>query len=1500
MTMKYNNLKKVLSIILCVIMVFSCLSLLFTGSVSAQAEDTRVTDPSTMDDWKKFFLGNNTENSGGIWTDKSVFSDASAFSSSVTMEDGDNNFLVALSAMSAQTRIKGYSYLPTDTVFVLDVSRSVGRNSIAGDNNHNVTDELIDSTNKAMEELLSLNNNNRVGVVLYSGSVNADAAADASSVEVILPIGRYEHSTSEFLVKGEASLGMGTEKFVADTIKVNTGVVSGVGATEAVKEKTVEGGSYVQSGLYAAMREFLNVEDTEVEDEGFQVGTKRLPVLLLMNDGTPTFATSAYMGHEDSIGSSDMGNGDTPENELASAIPFVTQLTAAYAKEKITEHYGTDALFYTIGYREGDVSVIAPSESKTTDAHWQTYEETAEGGVMQLAVKRTWINSGWYGSGHWDTEYKPIYKSEFNLSENYVDEFFCSDEDFSGAFSGAVDEIISKSLYYPTQVDSGNTELDGYIEFIDDIGRYMDVKKVHGILLGDYLFTGNNIAKNFVGTGGALGTLEKPSNLGDEMIRAVKARLGIKETADAQKLVDDAYKAGQLAYNAQTGEYSNYIGWYADKDGKYICHGTREDTVYPETAEFYNESYGYLGEVFDGHKDSDMMYVSVQVHTRLSTNTSAVIFRIPASLIPLINYEVTLTGNSVKEAGDITFNIDNYMDVDTNDDGVADRQIPVSPIRLLFEVGLSDEINEFNVSEVVGADYQHQNNGEYSFYVSRWDNDDLNHKNPSLAKNTVSFYEPSVENERYYYTKNEIVYIKNGEEYLPYTGPQSPASADEIFYREFAVYETVNDQEENNGRMHLHYAQIAPAVLKKSKPNTAADKAGTWYIPKGTVYRMFDSYHAGKGGFTDDAHTAVNSNNTGTVMYSHYFGVEQTPEGEGYYADVILGNNGKITLTQAQGLKLTADDDVTMLGRDDVFEFSVKAENPDAVSGEYRLVVIGEQGMESFETISFEQGEAVIKVKAFQTAYLVDLPEGERFKVTESTADKDYQVSHINGESKKEFVFEVQKNALSKADFIHSLIPAQDSGAVVIYNKIEHPFDYDYVVPENIEFTYEVKFKNKNAEDCTEEFTLKPDETKHITDILLGEDVCVVLKKAPAGFTSDMDEDTRVIKVLQAQYYIAEVTNTYTPESVSPQITFAGTKKLYGRAEGKWLQSDEFTIKLQNFSHSYWADMTLSDESAVATVTGDNRSYNFSKFMDAEVYSEVGVYSYRVLEVFEEATSQGITFDKGVRWFDVTVTDKDMDGSLEIDDIKSYGGTFVSKAEDGSWNITADFTNNYSVAGSDTVTVWVKNKVVASDTEAESADVSFAGYEYGLYQGERLVTIFPLTNESGETMLTLSYGNFDIGKHIHYVIKQMPHEDYDENIEYSEQEYHVIIEVVDDTVGSVKAQLTVKECSSEEIIASGDEAVVEFTNIYKADIDATEPQPSQPASTVPTETQPTQTNPTPPEDDDVTGSTDNPLNEAPDIPDTGFLGTMNIILWIFTGVILIAALICIIFVGKRK
>lgn len=95
-------------------MVLSLILLAFS-SVSVANNYERKVYAHTLDKWKTAFELENllTVNAGGVWGDKSVFTNTSQFPSSVTMDDSQKNFIVSFSAISANKEIAGYSYIPT-------------------------------------------------------------------------------------------------------------------------------------------------------------------------------------------------------------------------------------------------------------------------------------------------------------------------------------------------------------------------------------------------------------------------------------------------------------------------------------------------------------------------------------------------------------------------------------------------------------------------------------------------------------------------------------------------------------------------------------------------------------------------------------------------------------------------------------------------------------------------------------------------------------------------------------------------------------------------------------------------------------------------------------------------------------------------------------------------------------------------------------------------------------------------------------------------------------------------------------------------------------------------------------------------------------------------------------------------------------------------------------------------------------------------------------------
>ena len=137
-------MKKFFSVLLIVTFALCMMS----AGVAAFDDLQPTADPSTLNGWNRWFGDDavNTNTSGGVWTDKSVFAGGNG---SVSIDDheiavGDDDFIVALSMISNNKMVSGHTYNPTDTILVLDVSNSM---TVADVN------AMISSVNSATKKL---------------------------------------------------------------------------------------------------------------------------------------------------------------------------------------------------------------------------------------------------------------------------------------------------------------------------------------------------------------------------------------------------------------------------------------------------------------------------------------------------------------------------------------------------------------------------------------------------------------------------------------------------------------------------------------------------------------------------------------------------------------------------------------------------------------------------------------------------------------------------------------------------------------------------------------------------------------------------------------------------------------------------------------------------------------------------------------------------------------------------------------------------------------------------------------------------------------------------------------------------------------------------------------------------------------------------------------------------------------------------------------------------
>lgn len=1384
--MKKNTFtNRILSLVLCMAILLSCLPMV---ALAADAADPvyydRVSDASTMDGWTKYFDLTNldTSNAGGVWTDKTVLTDTSLLPGSVEMVDGDKNFLTVLSALAANKEVVGYSTIPTDTVLVLDVSGSMNQDEA----------DLAKAANDAITKLLTTNKNNRVGVVVYSAADQTGSSTYTQSVTRLLPIGRYTTQNGVYL--------NGSNNYISVNQNVRVEGQTG-GAISA--GKNVSGGTYIQSGLWEAMKMFEEM-DTTITDNNWQNGESRMPILVLMSDGAPTTGTSYYDDVENSqytytgnnggrpgnqnqqttAAGSNVGNGN--ENGMTVGQGFLVQLTASYVRNRIENHYKPadgvgKSLFYTLGFNLSDndtiaLSVLNPDKSTATDTLWSAYNQLTTG-TLSVSVKNP----------RGGTSEVAVHKSSYATDKSYVDNYYsASGTGLTDTFTKIVDEIILQSRYYPTNLEGGNPEFSGYVEFTDTLGKYMDVKNVVGILLGDTLFDGHMMASKLADTSASgLGTPENPTALGDEFIWSVKARLGIADTADARALVAKAYAAGQLKYVSDT-EWSNYIGWYAKADGTYNGFWDEASTAAAPAGSVYRiKSYGFLGATSGSIKNSDMMYMSVQVRTDIATGMQTVSWKIPAALVPMVTYKITLDGANVDQATNVNVSVENSTSV--------------CPIRLVYETGLRSDLNPFNITRITDQAHVASDGHTRVFWNNYFDISAASHDDHITA---MAEFTPNKENERFYFTFDSAVHKKVGSGYALAGQNETLDENGEYYHRRYIF-------KEGQTTPIFFYEKMSAASIKTAKDNgwqadfeTLDGQTGAWVVPAGTPARELQMY---------DEEKAVNASDSAHMIFHPYL----TEQNNTVYVDMNLGNNGKLSVTPATGIKVSKTVDIFETGTSDTFKFRITAD----ISGTYNawVTALDETPTGQSANAVFTNGVYEFELKKDQTLWLTGIPAGTVYTVEEISGNADYKVKsvHVNGISTGTFATgAVTQYLMDDVDFVNTAI---GEGDLVITKQVVDGSGNPVDISDSVRFTAQVALTDASGNPVSGTFQSSAGAitvpASGICTVTLAEGASFVIRgipertrytvtetAIPAGFALNTQRSSLSGVVDATANDQALIVNTYSPTAVNgADISVRVTKQITGNRTD-WMQGESYTFTLEWLTSARASAAVLATRTIRWSDTDKEQLFNLS----GEVYTAAGNYYYRITE--ERGTQGGITYDTAERRFCVSVADSDMDGDLEIVSVTNELNTTVA----GSWQVSADFNNVYAPTGSASAVINIE-KVIAGGH-------ALNGYQFALYdadptQGEaNEILRSGLTDGNGKASISLTYAANRAtmaGVTYTYYLAEVNAGQTINNILYSTQVYKVEVTVKDNGDGTVSATTvidgaTVPSFTNEYVPSSSD------------------------------------------------------------------------------------------------
>lgn len=155
------------------------------GAQTALLNAEKVVDPDTTNTWNNFTAPGgtvSTQNIGRVWTDKSVFDDTYTFSGELageTIETGDSDFLVSLSALSSTSNLKETirTTTPLDIVLVLDQSGSMAYEFSGGMSRRTA---LQNAANNFIDSAAALNNGVEQENQIRMSIVTFDSGAQVS------------------------------------------------------------------------------------------------------------------------------------------------------------------------------------------------------------------------------------------------------------------------------------------------------------------------------------------------------------------------------------------------------------------------------------------------------------------------------------------------------------------------------------------------------------------------------------------------------------------------------------------------------------------------------------------------------------------------------------------------------------------------------------------------------------------------------------------------------------------------------------------------------------------------------------------------------------------------------------------------------------------------------------------------------------------------------------------------------------------------------------------------------------------------------------------------------------------------------------------------------------------------------------------------------------------------------------------------------------------------
>lgn len=336
-------------------------------------------------------------------------------------------------------------------------------------------------------------------------------------------------------------------------------------------------------------------------------------------------------------------------------------------------------------------------------------------------------------------------------------------------------------------------------------------------------------------------------------------------------------------------------------------------------------------------------------------------------------------------------------------------------------------------------------------------------------------------------------------------------------------------------------------------------------------------------------------------------------------------------------------------------------------------------------------------------------------------------------------------------------------GGIALEKIVEHPFGDDYKIPESIAFPFSLELGAfyANAEISTSHGKLRADASGRVQVQIqpgiefrvehLQEGTTVKVTELPvtlSGFSVKGDASKNVT-ITADDLTAVSFTNIYTPIAAKGNIlSLSGSKTLVGR---DWQEGDSFTVKLEQQSGNDWKQL------GTQTIRYDPNDRDFNRFdfdsvLKQLTFDKIGTYTFRVSEGV--GNLENMTYDQTVNHFQVKVTDTDMDGALEIQQVTGTENTKVTE-KNGKFQIDIPFNNTYvppALPDPEPVMVQVSIKKTVDNTGTKKIgpkDFAFLLAQDGTHNKWEVKS-----DVNGDATINLVFTKADIGKTYTYQLSE--------------------------------------------------------------------------------------------------------------------------------------------------